>query len=379
MHARSRTLLPIAVAIALIFTLASPQTALASSSSGSWFQGFERNTSGWFSVSGGTIYRVPSYYVSSGYASGIPSSSGRYHARLGKDPNPDTCVFGGGTALIYRGPSTDFGGPRATFPTGGYQTDLDIYLDVTWAQSHPDSRFDWDSANNVRDYIFNAGTDPLGFVISASNNGDRCSSFPANPGRAPQHVTVSGWYTFEHVFTAGPGGLITVAMRIIQRSTGQTVASWTLVGGETTAQGGGWQYGWFVQNEIPELAVDNTFRSVLCRQGDGDGDFEDRDGHKHHAKFHGDGCDNGSGDVEDDDDDGGHHFHSSSVTATTFATDEDGQTMTIVGTGLDDGVPVGFTFTAIDFNGLIPATYTLTLTDGRVVIGTLTSGAVAID
>jgi hypothetical protein len=67
---------------------------------------------------------------------------------------------------------------------------VDIYLDVPWAQSHPDKRFDWSSAINTtaapttqhrRDFVFNVGTDALGFVISGGNNGNRCGAFPANP------------------------------------------------------------------------------------------------------------------------------------------------------------------------------------------------------
>ena len=49
--------------------------------------------------------------------------------------------------------------------------------DVTWAASHPDARFDWSSAINDpsgnfrRDFVFNAGTDPLGPGLEAIGSG----------------------------------------------------------------------------------------------------------------------------------------------------------------------------------------------------------------
>ena len=114
-----------------------------------------------------------------------------------------------------------------------------------------------------------------------------------------------------------------------------------------------------------------------CKKGDGEGDFEDKDGHKHHGEFHGNSCDNQGG--EKDDDDQGHHFESNSVSSSTFTADDNSQTMTMTGTGLDGAVPVGFTLVVIDFNGVAPAAYNLTLTDGRTFVGGLVGGTVSLD
>jgi len=114
-----------------------------------------------------------------------------------------------------------------------------------------------------------------------------------------------------------------------------------------------------------------------CKKGDGEGDFEDKDGHKHHGEFHGNSCDNQGG--EKDDDDQGHHFESNSVSSSTFTADDNSQTMTMTGTGLDGAVPVGFTLVVIDFNGVAPAVYNLTLTDGRTFVGGLVGGTVSLD
>jgi hypothetical protein len=50
----------------------------------------------------------------------------------------------------------------------------------------------------------------------------------------------------------------------------------------------------------------------------------------------------------------------------------------MIGTGLDNGVPVGFTMVGVDYGGTIPATYTLILTNGRTFTGALVSGSLLI-
>src|SRR4029077_9236055 len=210
----------------------------------------------------------------------------------------------------------------------------DIYLDVTWAISHPDARFDWSSAINDpggnfrRDFVFNAGTDPLGlpqFVISGGNNSTRCGADPSDPGHMPIRITQSGWYTFEHSFNGAQGGALSVTMTITQKSTGTVMGTWVRsdpsdVVGVTV---GGNRYGWFVQNEIADLAVDNSLRTGVCHSGDGDGDVEGNDSRKAHMHFHKNTCESSGEDVEEDDADSGAHFQSTAISAATFAPDED--------------------------------------------------------
>jgi hypothetical protein len=136
--------------------------------------------------------------------------------------------------------------------------------------THPDTRFDWSSAINNpsgahrRDFVFNAGTDALGFVISAGNNATRCGADPADPGHLPIHISTSGWYTFEHSFTGVAGGPLAVVFTI-KDSLGAVVATWTRsdlsdIIGVTV---GGNRYGWFVQNEFDDLAIDNSERTGI--------------------------------------------------------------------------------------------------------------------
>ncbi|MEA2607785.1 MAG: large repetitive protein [Chloroflexota bacterium] len=263
----------LALATAAVLLCAVPAVVFADAPPGPYFNGFEQNTAGWHNYSGATITRQPSGYVTgvTGYANAVPSASGDYHARLGIDPSPATCSSGGGPQPVFYGPYTDWGGDGAFFPTGGYTTRVDIYLDVSWAGAHLDRRFDWSSAIGMpngdfrRDFVFNAGTEATGFVISGSNNATRCGAFPGNPGNAPVHVMVSGWYTFEHMFTGVAGGPLVVNMRLINKATNAVVGTWTRfdpsdIIGVTV---GGNQYGWFVQNEIDQLAIDNSERTGI--------------------------------------------------------------------------------------------------------------------
>ena len=150
-----------------------------------FFQGFETDTTGWFNFSNGSIIGVPSGYTSGGgYVNGVASSSGSFHSRLRinpTDPDNPTCSPGSSDCI---GPFTHWGGYEPVFPEPGYMTQVDIYLDVAFAATHPDYRFDWDSAINdfsgsfLRDFVFNVGTapdGPAGFLVNASTNAFRNS------------------------------------------------------------------------------------------------------------------------------------------------------------------------------------------------------------
>jgi len=264
-HAPARRAGTFLIATALLLAL--PAAASADAPPGPYFNGFETDTAGWFNFNGATITRVASG-SSSSYADGVSASTGDYYARLGKDTNPESCTFGGGTALIYYGPFTRWGGYSSIFPLGGYSTGVDIYLDVPYATAHPDTRFDWSSAVNDtsgnfrRDFVFNVGTDALGFVINAGNNSTRCG---ANPYSSATRITMSGWYTFKHTFSGLPGSPLSVTLQIMPAGSNVPLATWILsnptdVIGTTV---GGNRYGWFVQNEFDGLAIDNSFRTGL--------------------------------------------------------------------------------------------------------------------
>jgi hypothetical protein len=210
-----------------------------------YFQGFETNTADWSGVN-----RVPSG------TAGITSAAGVFHAEL---------TVGASYTL--------FGGYESTFPTNGYTTSIDIYLDVDASYAN-DTRFDWDSAistptsDHRRDFIFNAGfyNDSVApgsgprFVISASNNSSPGSAYPKNSGRNPISITTTGWYTFEHHFTNNGSGILTCELSITTLGVPVPGATWTLsdptdVIGTTV---GGHRYGWFDCQQFLTLAIDNV-------------------------------------------------------------------------------------------------------------------------
>jgi len=254
-----------------------------------FFQGFETDTSGWFDDSNsgvGKITREPSGYSNGGgYADGIASAAGSFHARLSSTDCFDD--FGPGTDC--EGPFTLWGtnGLSAVFPSGGYVTELAIYLDVTWASTHPDVRFDYTSAIQdntsnclggpcfLSDYDFNAGTTPVGypggsgFVIGASPNTFRANTFPENPCpnpgpatppntcRTPVLITTSGWYTFRHSFHDDGTGHLAVDLTILN-SSANVVTNWTIYQGFPMSEVGGTAYGWVANEEISDLPIDNS-------------------------------------------------------------------------------------------------------------------------
>jgi len=229
----------------------------------SYFQGFETNTYDW---TGATR-------VASG-TNGIISASGSWHAEVANGAFTRWGGYGGiaGCSGI---------GCAASFPQHGYITSIDIYLDAASETRANDTRFDFSSAINEpsgmfrRDFVFNAGfyndtdTDGSGprFVISASNNAGRDSSFPKNPGRDPFIIDIAGWYTFQHTFTDNGSGTLTVELAI-KNAAGATLHTWTLSDPSDiiNVTVGGNRYGWFVNQEFSPLAVDNASKLEIQSQ-----------------------------------------------------------------------------------------------------------------
>lgn len=235
----------------------------AAATAAPYFDGFEGS-------SPANSWQLHTTAVPSG-TGGITSASGAYHAVV----TPDAF--------------TRFGGYSSVFPAAGFRCAVDVYLDLDGGYAN-DARFDYSVAINDpagshrRDFIFSGGfyndSDATGtgnrFVFTASNN---APGWPKNPGRTPQTITQSGWYTLEHTFYDAGGGVLAVDMAILN-SGGSVVAFWSLsdasdIIGSTV---GGHRYGWFVGSNysppasaLPSLAIDNTVREDLSEDSDGDG------------------------------------------------------------------------------------------------------------
>lgn len=244
-----------------------------------FFNGFEINTAGW-DVFGGAFdaVRVPNN------TDAIPGPDS------GTDGTPSADAGWHATGDI---PATNWGGYSSTFPTGGYRTAIDIFLDINAGYLN-DTRVDFSSAVNMpdgnfrRDFVFNLGfyNDNVGlgagtnrFIVSAGNTAGRANSFPENPAHNPIAITATGWYTFTHQFRDNGSGVLEVLMSITS-ARGSVVGSWTLsdptdVIGTTV---GGNRYGWFVTNELDvvPLAFDNSLKHEGSdSDADGVPDFAD--------------------------------------------------------------------------------------------------------
>jgi hypothetical protein len=271
------------VAIALAVVLVSS----ASAAGPTYRNGFESNTDGWLNAFGGTITREASGFTNpGGYANTVPSATGGFHARLDRTECFEEAGGGGRTAHCY-GPLTRWGGYNTKW-LGGYTTQLDIYLDAAYATANPDTyggnlaclvppanatvvtckgtRFDYTSAinnnsgNHLRDFGFNvstglAGDNCSGFTVIGTTNVDRIGADPNGPGHAC--IPTSGWYTFKHTFSED-AGFLKVLMQIIPVSGGPATASFTISGTDSIATVGCNRYGWFSNQEIWGLPIDNA-------------------------------------------------------------------------------------------------------------------------
>ena len=126
------------------------------------------------------------------------------------------------------------------------------------------------------------------------------------------------------------------------------------------------------------------FEPYGCSSAHGDGEMSGKHGGDAHVHFNKNGCagkDDGVDEpdnVQHSDPGSGTDFKSTAITSAAFAVDEGRQTVTMVGTGVNNGLPVGFTMIAVDNGDLAPGVFTLVLTDGYSITGSLTNGAIVI-
>jgi hypothetical protein len=114
-----------------------------------------------------------------------------------------------------------------------------------------------------------------------------------------------------------------------------------------------------------------------CHEADGDGNVIGKNGGTAHFHFDRDRCE-GDGDtesVDEQDPASGTDFHSTSITAVTF--DDIARTLTIIGAGTNAGRSMSFTMLGVD-NGVLPGVFTLALSDGYAVSGTMLSGSIQL-
>jgi hypothetical protein len=297
-HRKHRFAIVLSASVLLLSLMA---MGTAHASTPTYSNGFETDTAGWFN-SGGTITKQPSGYDNDVYAEGIASASGGFHARLDRG----VCEFDGpppgggiGPSVNCSGPFTQWGGYGADW-NGTYTTQVDIYLDAAYAvnPANEDSdvgnldlitnptdpaqigtRFDYVSAINkagdagpnghLRDFGFVVGTGQPGntcegWTVNAQTNTTRDSAFPDDSTKDPECITESGWYTFKHTFSS-KSGYLDVLMEIIPVG-GPANPDWTwdITGQDADGTYGCNRYGWFSDQEIFGLPIDNAEMAGGC-------------------------------------------------------------------------------------------------------------------
>jgi hypothetical protein len=239
-------------------------------------------------------------------------TSGNSFCGINGSQAPNACRPGGlesDNSVNCDGPLTEWGLPYGHFDKGvaitgnGATTSLDIYLDTNFAMNSTaawkDYRFDWDSdlldnqGKFLQDYVFNVavgdGHDSCApstggyFVIEASTNSQRSGANAHNTANTQSCITQSGWYTFTHTFTKDHDGNLEVDMTVAPAQTNHAVGTWTIHPSCLAAQiadgacptdatattplpfsaVGANFLGWFPDQEINNLAIDNAQRSDL--------------------------------------------------------------------------------------------------------------------
>ena len=272
---------------------------------GAYSNDFETDTAGWNPFAGSTITQQQDNYDNPGdYGDLISSAGGTNHARLGRGDcvQEDAHAGGGPTARCY-GPYTFWGNDgQGNVWNGAYTTQVDIYLDTAYANANPDTyggnytgltapggssdptvkgtRFDFTSAINssaplvngqathLRDFGFNVSTGYVddgcdGFMITGQTVVNRINANPNIGGHNPQCIDQGGWYTFKHSFTE-EGGFLKVVMDVIPAGQTQPAATWTITGIDPISTVGCNRYGWFSNQEIFGLPIDNASMTGGC-------------------------------------------------------------------------------------------------------------------
>ena len=114
-----------------------------------------------------------------------------------------------------------------------------------------------------------------------------------------------------------------------------------------------------------------------CHEGDGGGHIKGKKSGEASFQIDQDRCEDGDAEHVDASDPGSNmDFHSTQIESVSF--NDVAQTMTIVGQGLDNGVPVTFTAVGVDNGATTLDTFSLTLSDGYSNAGNLLDGAITL-
>jgi hypothetical protein len=131
-----------------------------------------------------------------------------------------------------------------------------------------------------------------------------------------------------------------------------------------------------VHTNIAHQTSGQTISHPPCRESDGEGDFHGTNGNGHFS-FDRDGCVDGDRDSIDSSNRGdGKDFHSTEIDSAQY--DDSAHTMTVIGLGTVNGLPVVFTFVATETGTGTPGLVSFVFSDGYTNTGPLTSGSIIL-
>jgi hypothetical protein len=113
-----------------------------------------------------------------------------------------------------------------------------------------------------------------------------------------------------------------------------------------------------------------------CHEAGGDGHENGKRSGKAHFSFNHDGCNQTTDSASYSDSDSNVNFQATQVTSATF--DDVTHTVTLAGSGTDNGSPVTFTIVAVDSSLVAPGLFTITLSDGYSNTGSLLDGSIIV-
>jgi hypothetical protein len=115
---------------------------------------------------------------------------------------------------------------------------------------------------------------------------------------------------------------------------------------------------------------------TLCRQTNGNGHVPGKNKGAAQFNFHEDDCDLQPPSAAFSDPNAGVNFQSTQMTSGTY--DDVAHTVTLVGTGTDNGLAVAFTIVAADSTLMPPGMFSITLSDGYINSGSLLDGSIQL-
>jgi hypothetical protein len=113
-----------------------------------------------------------------------------------------------------------------------------------------------------------------------------------------------------------------------------------------------------------------------CRQANGNGHVPGKNSGEAQFNFHQDDCGLQPPNAAVTDPNSGVNFQSAQMTSVTY--DAVAHTVTILGTGTDNGSPVAFTIVAADTALMPPGMFSITLSDGYINSGNLLDGTIEL-